>query len=78
MGEVLYQDNILKDWVLAKRQEYTKWKRRWGLHHYRAEDFHGYNLVHTMARVLSYGQDRHVSDEESAPDVLNIERCNNV
>lgn len=71
------QDNILKHWVLAKRQEYAKWKKRCGLHHYRVEDFHRYNLVHTMARVLSYGQDRHVSDEESIPDILNIERCNN-
>lgn len=76
VGEVLSQDNILKHWVLAKQQEYAKWKKRWGLHHYRAEDFHGYNLVHTMARVLSYGQDRHRSDDESVSDALNIERCN--
>lgn len=73
VGEVLSQDNILKHWVLAKRQEYAKWKSRWGLHHYRTVDFHGCNLVHTMARILSYGQDRHMSDDESVSDVLTIE-----
>lgn len=77
VSEVLSQDDILKHWVLVKRQEYAKWRRRWGLHHYRTVDFHGYNLVHTMARVLSYGQDRHMSDDGSVSDALNIERCDN-
>lgn len=77
VGEVLSQDNIIKHWVLAKRQEYAKWRKRWGLHHYRTVDFHGYNLVHTMARVLSYGQDHLMSDDESASDALIIEHGNN-
>lgn len=77
VGEVLSQDDIIKHWVLAKRQEYAKWRKRWGLHHYRTVDFHGYSLVHTMARVLSSGQDCHLSDDESVSDSLNIEHCNN-
>lgn len=77
VGEVLSQDNVLEHWVLVKQQEYAKWRRRWGLHHYRTVDFHGYNLVDTVARILSYGQDHHVSDDESVSDAMNIERRNN-
>lgn len=75
VGEVLSQDNILGHWVLAKRREYAKWRKRWDLHHIRTVDFHGYHLVHTMARVLSPGQDREMSDNESASDALDIAQC---
>lgn len=77
VGKVLSQDNNIKHWVLAKRQEYATWRKRWGLHHYRTVDFHGYNLVHTMARLLSYETDRHMSDVESVSDALNIEHFKN-
>lgn len=76
VGEVLSQDNILRRWVLAKRQEYATWRKCWGLHHFRNVHLHGYNLVHTMARVLSHEKDRHMSEDESASDTIDIEHCN--
>lgn len=72
--EVLSQDNVLRHWVLAKRQEYAKWRRRWRIHHFQTMDFHGYNLVHTMARFLSHRQDSHMRDDEPAPNALDSEQ----
>lgn len=67
VSEVLSEDNTIKHWVLATKKKYDNWRSRWGLHHYRTGDFHGFNLVHTMARIISYGQDHlyYMSDDET-------------
>lgn len=76
VAQVLAQDNLLRHWVLAKRQEYAKWKTRWGLHHFRTAEFHGWNIVHTMARVLTQGQDLEKSDDVGSSDASETEQCN--
>lgn len=76
VGEVLSQDDLLRHWVLAKRQEYVTWRKRWGLHHIRFRDFHGWKLVHTMARVSSHEHDSNRSDDECASGASENEEYN--
>lgn len=76
VGGVLSQDNLLRHWVLAKRQEYAKWRKRWGIHHFRTRGFHGWKLVHTMARVLSHEHDWTWSDDQCSSGASESEQHN--